>query len=72
MKKVSLDVWKQEELLETVRGFPVLYDKSHKGFKEKDAVKNASDGAPRGLTFLLNNNYFYFDTFNCNFLKTIS
>ena len=41
MKKVSLDVWKQEELLETVRGFPVLYDKSHKGFKEKDALKNA-------------------------------
>ena len=41
MKKVSLDVWKQEELLETVRDFPVLYDKSHKGFKEKDALKNA-------------------------------
>ena len=41
MKKVSLDVWKQEELSETVRVFPVLYDKSHKGFKEKDALKNA-------------------------------
>ena len=41
MKKVSPEISREEELSETVRGFPVLYDKSHKGFKEKDAVKNA-------------------------------
>ena len=41
MEKVSLDISREEELSETVRSFPVLYDKSHKGFKEKDAVKNA-------------------------------
>ena len=44
MEKVAPEISGEEELSETVRGFPVLYDK---GFKEKDAVKNA-----RVLTFL--------------------
>ena len=41
MEKVSPEISRKEELSETDRGFPVLYDKSHKGFKEKDAVQNA-------------------------------
>ena len=40
MEKVSLEISREEELSATVRGFPVLYDKFHKEFKEKDAVKN--------------------------------
>ena len=31
----------QEMLVEKVKGFPDLYDKRVKGFKQKDAVKNA-------------------------------
>ena len=31
----------EEELCELVHNFPILYDKSHKGYKERDAVANA-------------------------------
>ena len=41
MEKVAPEISREEELSETARGLPVLYGKSHKGFKEKDAVKNA-------------------------------
>ena len=41
MEKVSPEIYREEELSETVRGFQVLYGKSHEGFKEKAAVKNA-------------------------------
>ena len=41
MEKGSLNKSRAEELKETVKSFPILYDKLHKGFKEKDAVKNA-------------------------------
>ena len=41
MEKVLLDISSKEELSEFVRNFPVLQDKSRKGIKEKDAVKNA-------------------------------
>ena len=40
MEKVSPYISREEELSKTVRSFQVLYDKFHKGFKEKDAVKN--------------------------------
>ena len=40
MEKVSPEISREEELLET-EILPSLYDKSHKGFKEKGAVKNA-------------------------------
>ena len=43
MEKVSPEISREEELSETVRGFLVSYDKSHKGFKGKDAVKNACE-----------------------------
>ena len=41
MEKVFPEISIEQELSETVRDFPVLYNKSQKGFKEKDAVKNA-------------------------------
>ena len=52
MEKVSLGISREEELSETVRSFLVLYDKSYKGFKEKDAVKNSWDGVVTVLTLL--------------------
>ena len=38
MERASLDISRDEELLETVRSFSVLYE-HHKGFKERDAMK---------------------------------
>ena len=58
MEKVSLDISREEELSETVRTFPVLY-KSHKGFKEKDAAKNAWAGVKTAFEFIQPSNYFY-------------
>ena len=37
----TLCLQEEEMLAEKVQGFPVLYDKRVKGFKEKDAVQNA-------------------------------
>ena len=51
MEKGFLNKSRAEELKETVRSFPVLYDKSHKGFKEKDAVKNAWNGVATAEEF---------------------
>ena len=63
MEKVSLYISREEELLETVRSFSFLYDKSHKGFQEKDAVKNAWDGVAMVLEFIQTGNYFYVNPF---------
>ena len=43
----------QEEqmLAEKVKGFPVLYDKRVKGFKEKDAVQNTWEKIAKSLEF---------------------
>ena len=60
MEEVSPEISREEELSETVRSFPVLYDKFHKGFKEKDAVKNAWDGVVTALEFIPTGNCFYF------------
>ena len=60
MESISLDISREEELSETVRSFLVLYDKSHKRFKEKDAAKNTWDGVAAVLKFTQNGNYFYF------------
>ena len=59
MEKVSFDISREEELSETVRNFPLLYGKSHKGFKETDAVKNAWNGVATALEFNQTGNYFY-------------
>ena len=37
----GLSLLDEEKISEAVRNFPVLYDKSHKGYKERDTVKNA-------------------------------
>ena len=44
----------EEKLSETVRNFPVLYDKSKKGYKERDAVNNAWTEVARSLDFIEN------------------
>ena len=44
----------KEKLSETVRNFPVLYDKSKKGYKDRDAVKNAWTEVARSLDFIEN------------------
>ena len=67
MEKVSREIFREEELSETIRGFPVLYDKSRKWFKEIDASKNAWDGVVTALEFTQTSNYFYFNLFH--FLK---
>ena len=59
MEKVSFDISREEELSETVRNFLLLYGKSHKGFKETDAVKNAWNGVATALEFNQTGNYFY-------------
>ena len=41
-------------LPEKVKGFPVLYDKRVKGFKEKDAVQNATEKLAESLDFAEN------------------
>ena len=41
-------------LPEKVKGFPVLYDKRVKGFKEKDAVQNAREKLAESLDFAEN------------------
>ena len=62
MEVVTFDI-REEELSETVKSFPVLYDKSNKGFKEKHAVKNAWDGVATALQFMQTDTDFYFNPF---------
>ena len=52
MGNFSLVISRNEELLETGRGFSVLY-KYHKEFKVKDAMKNSLDGIATALRFIL-------------------
>ena len=42
---------KVQILAEKVQGFPVLYDKRLKSFKEKDAVQNAWEKVAESLDF---------------------
>ena len=63
MENVSPEIFRKEELSVTVIVFPLLYDKSRKRFKEKDAVKNAWDGVVTALEFILTGNYFYFNSY---------
>ena len=52
MENVFFDISSEAEMSETVRSFQVLYDKSHKRFKEKDAMKNAWDEVAAALEFI--------------------
>ena len=49
----------EDELLcEEVRKYPILYDKSHKGYKEKVVVQNAWSNVVKELPFIENGNTF--------------
>ena len=37
----ELSIVQEENLFELVRQYPVIFDKSHKGYKEKDVKENA-------------------------------
>ena len=63
IEKISLQISREDELWETVRSFPVLYNRSLEGFKEKDAVKNAWDVVAEALEFIPTGDYFYFNSF---------
>ena len=63
IEKISLQISREDELWETVRSFPVLYNRSLEGFKEKDAVKNAWDAVAEALEFIQTGDYFYFNSF---------
>ena len=41
---MCLSIKEEEQFSETVKEFPVLYDKAVKGYKEKDARKAATRG----------------------------
>ena len=53
----TLCLQEEEMLAEKVQGFPVLYDKRVKGFKEKDAVQNAWEKGAESLDFAENGNF---------------
>ena len=56
--KSSLNLKEEELLCEKVRDYPVLYDKSHKGYKEKVAVENGWREVAESLDFVENGNLF--------------
>ena len=47
----TLSLQEEEILAEKVQGFPVLYDKRVKVFKEKDAVQNTWEKVAESLDF---------------------
>ena len=68
--KKILNFKKEELLCEKIRQFPVLFDKSHKGYKEKVAVENAWNEVPETkyetfLDFLFGEKYFGPKIFSC-------
>lgn len=68
MSSKSLNLRQEEMLCEKVREYPVLYDKSHKGYKEKVAVENGWNEVAASLEFIENGKcfYFYFFLFSFN------
>ena len=57
MKMATLCLQEEEILAEKVQGFPVLYDKRPKGFKQKDAVQNALEKVAESLGFEEDGNF---------------
>ena len=53
----TLCLQEEEMLPEKMEGFPVLYDKRVRGFKEKDSVKNAWEKVAESLNFTENSNF---------------
>ena len=54
---------KNEELAETVRTFPCLYDKSKKEYKDKNVVQNAWKEVADQLDFIENSKFFILSEF---------
>jgi len=48
----------EEKLTEKIRSYPALYNKSHKGYKERDAISNAWKEVADGLDFIENGKSF--------------
>ena len=48
----SLCLDDEKRLAETVKAFPCLYDKTKKGYKEKDVVTNAWNSVVNQLDFI--------------------
>ena len=55
-----LALGEEERLSENVKMFPCLYDKTKKGYKEKDAVQNAWNAVAESLDFVEDGNLFFF------------
>ena len=76
----GLSLFEEKKLPETIRNFPVLYQRSKTGFKERSAVKNAWTEMARSLDFIENWDLSeiyskiskcvsFFSTFGCTKLK---
>ena len=48
----KLSIVQEENLCELVRQYPVIFDKSHKGYKGKDVEQNAWQEIASALDFL--------------------
>ena len=56
-KKKSITLLQEENLAEYVKKYPCLFDKTDKGFKEKDVVNNAWDEIATNLDFVENGKF---------------
>ena len=52
----NISLYDEEKLTEEVRKYPVIYDKCHKGYMERDVVLNAWKEIAENLPFLENGN----------------
>ena len=58
--KKFLSLLQEEKLTEKLRNYPILYDKSLKGYKERDAVTNAWKEIADALDFVDNGKKLFF------------
>ena len=61
MEKKS-DIVQEENLCELIRQFPVIFDKSHKGYTDKDAEVNAWNEIVNSLDFVSDGMYYILET----------
>ena len=57
-QRTALSLQENEELVETVRTFPCLYDKSKKEYKDKNVVQNAWKEVVDQPDFIENSKFF--------------
>ena len=58
-----MSLQENEELAETLRTFPCLYDKSKKEYKDKNVVQNAWKEVADQLDFIENSKFFILSEF---------